>query len=147
MMLGLVGLMSREEDEALFHRVRSWLTPGGSCLVDCDLELAANETIESDHELGNVYWHWTSDQETRTNRLTPKLHRRDGVIVELRDPIDPARGDHTGLHRHIYHQDELEHLLDRAGFMPTRVGHFLEHVFPEIQPESYMLQATTQQTI
>ncbi len=147
MMFGLAGLMSREDDEALFHRVRTWLRPGGSCLVDCDLELAATETIESNHELGKIYWHWTSDETTRTNRLTPELHRRDGVIVELRDPIDPSRGDHTGLHRHIYPMDELERLLYGAGFAPRRVDHFLEHVFPESDPDAYMLHATTGQTI
>ena len=143
MMFGLVGLMSREDDEALFHRVRSWLRPGGSCLIDCDLELATTQTIESDHELGRIYWHWTSDQPTRTNRLTPELHRHGGVIVELRDPIDPSRGDHTGLHRHIYPPDQLEQLLHGAGFVTQRVSHFLEYVFPETSPDAYMLLATT----
>lgn len=139
LMFGLVGLMSRADDALMFRRAHSWLRPDGSCLIDSDLELAATETSEVEHELGTVYWHWTSDPPTRTNRLSPELHRGDGVIVELRDPIDPSRGDHTGLHRYIYPPEELEQLLRERGFTSTRVGHYLEFVFPEVKPEAYML--------
>ena len=144
MMFGLVGLMSQADDAMLFQRVCSWLRPGGSCLLDCDLELAATQTIEMENELGMVYWHWTSDQATRTNRLTPELHRVDGTIVELRDPINPSRGGHTGLHRYIYPPEELEQLLLEGGLASRRIGHFHEYVFPEIKPGAYMLQATIQ---
>ncbi len=61
------------------------------------------------------------------------------MIVELRDPIDPSRDAHTGLHRYIYPPEELEQLLLESGLVSTRVGHFLEYVFPETKHEAYML--------
>jgi len=66
---------------------------------------------------------------------------RFGVIVELRDPIDPTRGDHTGLHRHIYPIGELTAMLQGAAFTVEPTGHYIEYVFPDQAPDRYMLHA------
>ena len=141
-LFGVVGLMSVEDDKRLLSDCYQWLSPGGVFVLDCDTELAETETIEAEHELGLIEWHWTSEAKTRTNMLTPTLHRKDGVIVGLRDPIDPQRGDHEGLHRYIYPQGELTELLSAIGFMVSEVGHFVQHVFPDEPPGAYMLKAT-----
>lgn len=140
-MFGVVGLMSIGDDTSLLAECFTWLTPGGSLLVDCDINLAKTETIEAKHELGVIQWHWTSDAKTRTNMLTPELHRDDGVTVRLKDPIDPGRGDHEGLHRYIYPKRELIEILTSIGFQVIEVGHYVQHVFPDSQAVAYMLQA------
>lgn len=141
-LFGLVGLMSVEDDARLLGDCFGWLSPGGVVVVDCDTELAETETIEAEHDLGLLEWHWTADPVTRTNMLTPTLHRKDGVTVGLKDPIDPARGDHEGLHRYIYPKEELTKLLSSIGFEVTEVGHFVQYVFPDSTPGAYMLKAT-----
>lgn len=60
----------------------------------------------------------------------------------LNDPIDPARGDHEGLHRYIYPQEEPTGLLISIGLDVTQVRHFVRHVFPDTPPGAYMLKAT-----
>lgn len=139
LMFGLVGLMSVEDDRTLLQRARHWLKEGGKLLVESDLNLAEEQRIESDHPDGVVQWNWSSDPKTRTNVLLPELHRTDGTIVELRDPIDPKRGNHAGLLRYLYPPAELEECLQQAGFVPKRIGHFLEYVFPEADRDRYML--------
>lgn len=91
-MFGVVGLMSIGDDTSLLSECFTWLTPGGSLLVDCDINLAETETIEAEHELGVIEWHWTSDAKARTNMLRPELHRDDGVTVRLKDPITRVEG-------------------------------------------------------
>lgn len=140
-LFGVVGLMSSRDDTRLLANCFRWLVPGGLLLVDCDTDLAESETIEAEHELGTIHWHWTSDIETRTNMLTPELHRKDGMIIGLRDPIDPARGDHDGLHRYIYPKEELTRVLEDIGFDTAEVGHFVQHVYPHSPPTAYMLKA------
>ena len=141
-LFGVVGLMSVDADTRLLRDCYQWLAPGGSLLADCDIDLAESETIDFDHALGLIQWHWTSDPETRTNVLTPELHRTDGVTVGLKDPIDPSRGDHEGLHRYIYPKEQLAETLGSIGYVVTEVGHPVQHVFPETEPERYMLKAT-----
>ncbi len=140
-MFGVTGMLSVEEDTQLLTDCFSWLTPGGSLLLDSDIHLAETETIETEHELGTIRWNWTSDPDTRTNMLTPELERKDGVVVGLKDPVDPARGDHEGLHRYIYPKEELTEILASIGFQVTEVGHYVQHVFPESEASSYMLKA------
>lgn len=140
--LGLVGLMSPADDLALMRRARSWLVPGGTLLVESDRKLASHETVRSVGPDGAILWHWSSDESTRTNILEPELHRDDGVIVGLRDPIDPSRGDHTGLRRYIYPQEQLARLVLEAGFTVSEIGHFLEFVFPDAERDRYMLRGT-----
>lgn len=140
-LFGVVGLMSVKDDKQLLGDCYRWLSPGGMVVVDCDIDLAVTETTEAEHELGLIRWHWTSDSETRTNMLTPTLHRDDGVTVGLKDPIDPARGDHEGLHRYIYPKNELAELLTETGFDVAEVGHFVQFVFPDSPPGAYMLKA------
>lgn len=141
-LFGVVGLMSVDDDTRLLRDCFQWLVPGGSLIADCDTELAETETIDFDHELGLIQWHWTNDPGTRTNILTPILHRTDGVTVGLKDPIDPSRGPHEGLHRYIYPKEQLTETLVSIGYEVTEVGHFVQHVFPETQPGGYMLRAT-----
>ncbi len=114
MMFGVTGLMSLPDDTALIANCARWLEHGGCLLVDNDINLAEAETITVDHELGVIKWDWTSDPETRTNKLKPELHRTDGAVVGLRDPIDPTRGDHEGLPRYIYA------VTSRGNFRPVR---------------------------
>ena len=139
MMFGLVGLMSISDDQRLVERSRLWLSEGGRLLVDGDLALATNQVTQTEHRDGVIHWNWSSDPATRTNHLQPELHRLDGTVVELRDPIDPTRGDHTGLIRYIYPAEELIQIIEEAGFTVRRVGHFLEHVFSDQDPDRYML--------
>lgn len=141
-MFGVLGLMSVEDDTALMERCFEWLRPGGSLLADCDTTLAETQTIEAEHEFGVIKWNWTSDAATRTNMLTPELHRKDGAVVGLRDPIDPARGDHVGLHRYIYPEELLTDILASLGYVVENIGHYVQYVFPETTPESYMIKAT-----
>jgi len=140
-LFGVVGLMSVEDDTHLLGDCFRWLVRGGVLVVDCDTDLAGTETIDAEHELGLIQWHWTSKPETRTNILTPELHRRDGVTVSLKDPIDSSRGDHEGLHRYIYPREELTDMLKAVGFNVTEVGHYAQHVYPDSTPEAYMLKA------
>jgi len=139
MMFGLVGLMSITDDRSLLRRSRRWLSDEGRLLVDGDLELAEEESSQSEHPDGVIHWHWTSDPVTRTNHLQPELHRPDGTIIELRDPIDPARGDHPGLVRYIYQPGDLIQLVEETGFTVRQIGHFLEHVFPDQEPDRFTL--------
>jgi ubiquinone/menaquinone biosynthesis C-methylase UbiE len=141
-LFGVVGLMSVEDDTHLLRDCYRWLAPGGVILADSDTELAETETTEAEHEFGLIKWNWTSDPGTRTNMLTPELHRKDGVLVGLKDPVDAARGDHEGLHRCIYPKEELAKLLSRIGFEVTEVGHFVQYVFPDSDAGAYMLKAT-----
>lgn len=141
-LFGVVGLMSVEDDTELMANCFRWLDRGGSLLVDCDTDLAKTETIESQHERGTILWHWTSDPETRTNMLTAELHSEDGKIIGLRDPIDPARGAHEGLHRYIYPKEQLTEMLSVIGFDTTGIGHYVQHVYPDTPPSAYMLKAT-----
>ena len=141
-LFGVTGMLSVEDDTRLLEDCFNWLEPGGSLVVDSDIDMAERETIEAEHELGLIKWNWSSDPETRTNMLTPELHRADGVIVGLKDPVDPARGDHEGLHRYIYPKDELTGILTSIGFSVAEVGHYVQYVFPESEPERYMLKAT-----
>lgn len=146
LMFGLVGLMSKDDDAELLKKVSRWLKLGGSLLVDCDRELARTDTTRTNHPDGFILWNWTSDRRTRTNKLTPELHRRDGVVVELRDPIDPTRGDHSGLHRYVYPEDELTQMIEASGFSVSRVAHYLDYVFPDSEADSYMLLAQSAAT-
>lgn len=139
-MFGVAGLMSVADDRALIERCAGWLKEGGVLYLDCDLELAETQSTRVEHELGSIEWNWTSDPETRTNMLTPELHRNDGTTVVLRDPIDESRGDHTGLHRYIYPIEELTETVESAGFDVEPVGHFVKFVFPDEQPGAYMLR-------
>ena len=109
--------------------------------MDGDIGLAAEESFEAEHPDGLIRWNWTSDPKTRTNLLKPDLYRGDGSIVELRDPIDPDRGDHTGLHRYIYDPQDLTMMAQTAGFDVERIGHFSEFVFPSETPERFMIRA------
>ncbi|MEA1903914.1 MAG: methyltransferase domain-containing protein [Actinomycetota bacterium] len=141
-MFGVSGLMSIEHDIRLMENCYRWLAPGGHLLVDSDIELADTQTITAQHDLGAIRWNWTSDADTRTNMLTPELHRNDGVVVGLRDPIDLTRGDHEGLHRYIYPKDDLTGLLTSIGFTVETTPHYTEYVFPNETPGSYMLKAS-----
>lgn len=140
-LFGVVGLMSVEDDTELLANCFRWLVPGAFLLVDCDTDLAETETIETESKLGTIQWHWSSDPETRTNMLTPELHRQDGMIVGLKDPIDHGRGAHEGLHRYIYPKEELTGVLSAIGFDTTEVGHYVQHVYPDTPPSAYMLKA------
>ncbi|MGI9648491.1 MAG: class I SAM-dependent methyltransferase [Acidimicrobiia bacterium] len=142
LMFGLVGLMGREDDRALLARAHQWLAPGGSLLVESDLQVADAQTVFTDHPDGRVHWVWTGDAATRTNFLRPEFHRHDGTVIELRDPIDPGRGDHTGLIRYLYPPDELQAQLEASGFIVERIGHFLEYVLPDVEPDRFMLMGT-----
>lgn len=142
LMFGVTGLMSRHDDAALVARIKTWLSPPGTLLVDGDIDLAAEQSFEAEHVDGLIRWNWTSDPQTRTNMLNPGLHLNDGSIVELRDPIDSDRGDHVGLHRYIYEPAELTEMIRTVGFGVERVGHFYEFVFPDQTPERFMLRAT-----
>jgi SAM-dependent methyltransferase len=142
LMFGLLGLMSISDDTALLRKTLRWMRPNGTLLADCDLELAETQTLKEPHPDGVIYWNWTSDEQTRTNQLTPELHRNDGVIVGLRDPIDPQRVEHIGLHRHVYRRSELSGRLEEVGFTVEATDHFLEYVFPDTAPESFMLLAS-----
>lgn len=141
-MFGLLGLMSVKDDTALLARCFEWLRPGGSLLADCDISLAETQIIEAEHDLGVIEWSWTSDAHSRTNKLTPVLHRQDGTVVGLRDPIDPARGNHEGLHRYIYPEEQFIDMLASIGYSVETIGHFFQYVFPGSTPESYMMKAT-----
>jgi SAM-dependent methyltransferase len=140
-LFGLAGLMSRDDDKTLLTRCYDWLAPSGWLVVDCDIDLAGTHTTETEHRLGVIQWQWTSDPETRTNILTPELHRSDGVIVALKDTIDRTRGDHEGLRRYIYPDKDLAMMLGTLGFTVESVDHYVQHVFPGTPPESYMLRA------
>ena len=141
-LFGVTGMLSVEDDTQLLEDCFTWLKPGGSLLVDSDIDLAETETIEAEHELGLIKWNWTSDPDTRTNMLTPELYRKDGVVVGLKDPVDPTKGDHEGLHRYIYPKEALTDVLTSIGFQVSEVGHYVQYVFPDSEAGSYMLKAT-----
>ena len=142
-MFGVTGLMSLDDDRKLLADCARWLDDEGFLLLDCDIGLADTETITVEHRLGTINWNWTSDPEARTNKLTSELQRPDGVIVGLRDPIDPTRRTHEGLHRYIYPQEQLTDILTSVGFSVEQVPHYTEHVFHDQPPTSYMLKART----
>lgn len=142
-MFGLLGLMSVEDDRALLARCVDWLRPGGSLLADCDIELAETHTIEAEHDLGVIKWNWTSDPTSRTNKLTPELHQKNGTVVGLRDPIEPSRGDHIGLHRYIYPEEQLTEMLHSLGYLVETIGHYVPYVFRKTTAGSYMIKAFT----
>ncbi len=141
-LFGVTGMLSVEDDTRLLEDCFRWLEPGGWLMVDSDIDLAETQTIEAEHELGLIKWNWTSDPDTHTNMLTPELHRKDGVVVGLKDPVDPARGDHEGLHRYIYPQGQLTEILTSIGFGVSEVGHYVQYVFPESEKGAYMLKAS-----
>ena len=143
LMFGLVGLMSASDDRALFDRASHWLAPGGRLLVESDRHVAPAQTVFTDQPDGRIHWVWTSNGDTRTNYLLPEFHRHDGAVIELRDPIDPERGDHAGLIRYLYLPEELEAMLGDCGFTVETIGHFLEYVMPDADPDRFMLMGTS----
>jgi SAM-dependent methyltransferase len=142
LMFGLVGLMSVADDQALLARAGRWLAPGGKLLVESDRRVADAQTAFTDHPDGRIHWIWDGDPDTRTNFLTPEFHRHDGTVIELRDPIDPRRGDHAGMIRYLYPPEQLEAMLEDGGLVVESIGHFLEYVFPDADPDRFMLLAT-----
>ena len=132
MLLDVVGLMGRADDESLVRRSAGWLKPGGRMMVDCPHPPEAlSGTSAWDLPEGRVTLASTYDAATRLLHLEPTFHAADGTTLELYDPYDLLKPDHTGVLRYVYPEAELRAMLEEAGFAvrqlphPSSEGHFV----------------------
>jgi SAM-dependent methyltransferase len=124
MLCEVVGLMSREDDAALIGRAARWLSPVGRLLVDCPCPPeAASHSVSWNLPEGRLTLDSTYDPETRLQHLVPTLDTADGETVELHDPYDPSRPDHTGVLRYIHPAEELAGTMEQAGLTVRRLSH------------------------
>ena len=121
----VAGLMNATDDKKLIKKVFEWIRPGGHFLIDCPKEpeelSSYGERIFSD---GLLSMSWSYDPETRMQSGEPKFHRFDSITIDLVDPYDPSRAEHSGLRRYLYTPTELTCFMNDAGLEVTEAPHF-----------------------
>jgi 2-polyprenyl-3-methyl-5-hydroxy-6-metoxy-1,4-benzoquinol methylase len=119
-----LGLLAVEDEAALVGRMIDALAPGGTLLIDTPRP--------EEQASGRMWWPLKGGyllQDTRWDRASftlstePLYVAPDGALIELRDPYDQSRGDHSGIQRHIYSADELVGLVGSFGLEPLAVPH------------------------
>jgi len=127
LMLGLVGLMSKEDDANLIARAGGWLSASGRLLVDCPLEPTEHsnrwqKTIED----GVLDFRSGYDPHTRIQHLTPEFTVADKEIVELVDIYDkekPGSATATGVLRYLYPIEELTQMMVNTHLLVSETDH------------------------
>lgn len=121
----VTGLMNAADDEELIRRASGWLRPGGHFLVDCEKEpQELSSCWKREFSDGVLSVSLSYDPDTRTRSFDPIFHGSDGNLIDLVDPYDQTRGEHSGLRRHLYTPRELASLTVKAGLVTTEIPHF-----------------------
>jgi len=119
-----LGLLASEEEELLLAKMSRALASGGTLLVDGPQREAQTSSrhwwpVGDGYLLMETRW----DKGSSTQVIEPLFIEPDGAQVILADPYDQSRGNHTGVHRYVYNQQELLSLVQRAGLPSAPVGH------------------------
>lgn len=121
----VVGLMNAVDDAKLLERASRWLRPGGHLLVDCQKEPQENPSCwERQFSDGVLSVALSYNPSTRTQTLEPTFQRSDGILIDLVDPYDQTRGEHSGIRRHLYTRPDLISIMVRAGLEVAEIPHY-----------------------
>ncbi|MBN2083470.1 class I SAM-dependent methyltransferase [bacterium] len=119
-----LGLLSDEEEQKLVRKMASALLPGGLLLVDCPLrEAQAPARTWWEQNDGYVLMDTRWDKDAGVQYIDPIYITAAGEFVELRDPYDQTREEHTGVIRYLYTQQELARIMQPAGLHAQAVPH------------------------
>ena len=118
------GLLTPESEQRLVKQMALSLSRGGKILVDCPQREAIKPSrtwfpLRDGYLLMNTKW----DSANGMQYLEPLFIEPDGSRVTLKDPYDPARGDHVGVARLIYRPDDLVRMLQFSGLPAQAVRH------------------------
>ena len=124
LIFGLAGLMGASDDAALIAASRRWLAASGNIMIDCPLEPAQRlHSWSREFDDGVLEVEWEYDPSSRIHHGTPVFRKPTNEVIELHDPYDSSRPDHTGLLGYIYPKLELVDLLSANGFSVRKGEH------------------------
>ena len=124
--LETVGLVSREEDQALFIKVNRWLKQGSKFIIDCPEKVEIANSWTKKLPSGEVSGISSYDQERQIQQIDFTFTDTSGAKFGLLDPTDPIRNSGSGIARYIYSKNQLTHMLTLAGFEIKEVAHYYE---------------------
>jgi SAM-dependent methyltransferase len=136
LLLEVVGLMSRADDNSLISKIQGGLRKGGKLLIDCPCEPTGQQKSWTREFPDGVLKVTDSyDVKSRMQHIDVEFSTADGEVVDLCDPYDPSRAPHSGVMRYLYSSQELGSMLCDAGFRVKELEHFSSR-------EHYLLEAT-----
>ncbi|MCH7471370.1 class I SAM-dependent methyltransferase [bacterium] len=118
------GLLSGENEAKLIKKMAGAVARGGTLLVDTLQRGAMNHSrtwwpVRGGFLLLETKW----DKASSNLVVEPRFIEDEGGIVELKDPYDKKRGNHSGVQRYVYSEDELTQLVATTGLAPKAFAH------------------------
>ena len=118
------GLLNDQQEQRLLANMAGALLPDGLLLVDSPQRDAQNAArtwspVGDGHLLMETRW----DAKAGMQHLEPLYIGPDGQRVNLQDPYDDTRDEHTGVIRYLYGPEELTRLVQSTGLNAQVVTH------------------------
>jgi len=118
------GLLGEEDEQKLLQKMAAALNPGGLLLIDCPQRDAQSPSriwwpLKGGYLLMETRW----DAKTGMSHIEPRFITEDGELLNLVDPYDRSRNEHTGALRYLYAPEELARQIHRAGLYAQSVPH------------------------
>jgi SAM-dependent methyltransferase len=119
-----IGLLGDESELKLLRKMVAALAPGGLLLIDCpqrDAQSSSRLWWRKNDGYLLIETRW--DAKTGILHLEPLFVSADAELVDLVDPYDKSRNEHSGVLRYLYTPDELTRLVNQAGLYAQQIGH------------------------
>lgn len=119
-----LGLLGEEDDHRLVRKMVEALAPGGLLLIDCPQRDAQSPSrkwwpINRGFLLMDTRW----DAKAGVSLIETLFITAEGELINLVDPYDRNRDEHSGVLRYLYTPDELTRLVHHAGLYAQQVPH------------------------
>lgn len=118
------GLLADKHEQKLLGQMAAALVSGGLLLVDSPQREAQSASrtwapVGDGHSLTETRW----DGKAGMLHIEPLYVAADGQRINLVDPYDETRDEHTGVIRYLYGPEELNKLVQSTGLNAQIVQH------------------------
>lgn len=120
------GLMCKEDEFALFKKIRSWLKPNGKFVLDCPEKVELKNSWAREFPDGTIRVDSGFDEGTRIQNIQFYFKPNGDEEFGMYDPYDLGKGDVPGIMRYLYPRQEIQQIFESVGFATQSIDHYYE---------------------